>query len=195
MVVLVRLVKRDKLRFRTALRSWMPRRGATIIGCGCLQNPVMLHDDMMLQFLGHCQVLGNLRSFSVANRFQKAALIAVAYQLTTEDPWCRTCRSEACNLIRHSPASALQLPHRSNRSCGKSLRNWMQMAARNTQRLTLSRDALTNSSILSVLLGKATPIPVSSAVCTHVIMMLSIRAGTGRLAREIWQVYVNDQSR
>lgn len=138
MVVLVRLVKRDKLRCRTALRSWMPRRGATIIGCGCLQNPVMLHDDMMSQFLGHCQVLGNLRSFSVANRFQKAALIAVAYQLTTEDPWCRTCRSEACNLIRHSPASALQLPHRSNRSCGKSLRNWMQMAARNTQRLTLS---------------------------------------------------------
>ena len=106
MVVLVRLVKRDKLRFRTALRSWMPRRGATIIGRGCLQNPVMLHDDMMSQFLGHCQVLGNLRSFSVANRFQKAALIAVAYQLTTEDPWCRTCRSEACNLIRHSPASA-----------------------------------------------------------------------------------------
>ena len=194
MVVLVRLVKRDKLRCRTALRSWMPRRGATIIGCGCLQNPVMLHDDMMSQFLGHCQVLGNLRSFSVANRFQKAALIAVAYQLTTEDPWCRTCRSEACNLIRHSPASALQLPHRSNRSCGKSLRIGCKWPL-GTLKDLLSRDALTNSSILSVLLGKATPIPVSSAVCTHVIMMLSIRAGTGRLAREIWQVYVNDQSR
>jgi len=31
------------------------------------------------------KVLGNLRSFSVANRFQKAAMIAVAYQLTTEE--------------------------------------------------------------------------------------------------------------
>eukprot|EP00913_Durusdinium_trenchii_P007228 g6795.t1 len=30
-------------------------------------------------------VLGNLRSFSVANRFQKAAMTAVAYQLTPEE--------------------------------------------------------------------------------------------------------------
>jgi len=31
------------------------------------------------------KVLGNLRNFSVANRFQKAAMTAVAYQLTTEE--------------------------------------------------------------------------------------------------------------
>ena len=37
--------------------------------------------------LSDVQVLGNLRDFSVANRFQKAALIAVAYQLTAEDKY------------------------------------------------------------------------------------------------------------
>ena len=190
MVVLVRLVKRDKLRFRTALRSWMPRRGATIIGRGCLQNPVMLHDVAV--------------SWPLPGSWQFAQL----QRGKSVPKSCIDCRGIPAHnrgsLVSYLSFGSLQLdptfPRISSSLTGATgaAGSLYEIGCKwplGTLKDLLSRDALTNSSILSVLLGKATPIPVSSAVCTHVIMMLSTRAGTGRLAREIWQVYVNDQSR
>ena len=184
MGVLVRLVKRCKPRFRTALRSWMPRRGATTMDW----LPAKPCDVAWC-----CSFLATARFLEICG--------ASAWQIGSKKlqwlPWHTSSQPRILGVVSETSSN---IPHQRFRSTGATgaAGSFYEIGCKwplGTLNDSLSHNALTKCYILSVLLAKPHPFRFQALFARNVIMMLSIRAGTGRLAREICQVYVNDQSR